>query len=487
MLTLLATLPAFSNDVTDDAGQSALRRRVPNPAPLEYLSELLAVQSAVVEAAGDLKRVMNAVINGAIRIIPHAAGAIVELIEGDDLIFHAASGTSAAMVGHRLRKQGSLSGYCIALGQPQICSDTEIHPFLEQEACRRIGVRSMIIVPLPLQGRYVGVLKIHADHTGAFTEHDLLNAQLLAGAVTTGLANAAQIEATKRFAATFEQAAVGIAHVAPDGRFLMVNDRFCKIAGWAQEDLIAGGFQKITHPDDLEADLENLTSLLKGEISHYAMEKRYIRDCGSSVWVNLTVSLVRYADGTPDFFVSVIEDISAHKAAEQAAFHDALTGLPNRRWLLDRLTAELMLATPDAPLCVAYLDLDGFKSVNDRFGHPEGDKCLVAISGALRGALRKDDVVGRMAGDEFVVILRKSNSARADSLLKLLSRAVRNMSDATPWNIGVSIGAVTIDAGSELSAEHVLSAADKLLYRVKRSPGERQIITRLLPSGRIEI
>jgi two-component system, chemotaxis family, CheB/CheR fusion protein len=124
-------------------------------------------------------------------------------------------------------------------------------------------------------------------------------------------------ESEQRFQAIFEGAAVGIAQVAPDGTFLSVNDRFCEITSYSRGELLSGGFQTITHPDDLEGDLRRVNQLLTGERDTYALEKRYLRKNGSTVWVNLTVSLVRNPQRAPHYFISAIEDISERKHAEQ--------------------------------------------------------------------------------------------------------------------------------------------------------------------------
>jgi PAS domain S-box-containing protein len=129
-------------------------------------------------------------------------------------------------------------------------------------------------------------------------------------------AEQALVDSERRFRATFEQAAVGIAHVAPDGRWVLVNTRLCAIVGYEREELLARRFQDITHPDDLPRDLEHVRRLLAGEITSYSLEKRYLRKDGSVVWINLTVALVRRDDGSPDYFVSVVEDITERKRAE---------------------------------------------------------------------------------------------------------------------------------------------------------------------------
>src|SRR3990172_12981876 len=153
-------------------------------------------------------------------------------------------------------------------------------------------------------------------------------------------AEAARRESEQRFRATFEQAAVGIALVAPDGRWAQVNHRLCEIVGYSQDELLARTFQDITHPDDLNADIASMRQMLAGEIETYSMEKRYLHKGGAIVWINLTVALVRRPDGSPDYFISVVEDIQRRKEAEaalqarEATLREAqrLAGIGNWRW-----------------------------------------------------------------------------------------------------------------------------------------------------------
>ncbi|KMY67334.1 hypothetical protein AAU61_10830 [Desulfocarbo indianensis] len=125
-------------------------------------------------------------------------------------------------------------------------------------------------------------------------------------------------ESIQRFQATFDQAAVGIAHVGPDGTWLRVNNKLCQIVGYTREELLGKTFQDITHPDDLQTDLSLLDKVIAGELETYSLEKRYIKKDGSLVWIELTVSLVRREDGSPNYFISVVEDIDARKQAENA-------------------------------------------------------------------------------------------------------------------------------------------------------------------------
>ena len=167
----------------------------------------------------------------------------------------------------------------------------------------------------------------HADgklHTYLSLKFPLVNSE---GQVTSivGIANnmtevrQAQIKLSKsetNFRNTFEQAAVGMAHVATDGRWLRVNQKLCEIVGYTKGELALKTFQDITHPDDLDKDLRYVRQILAGDIQTYLIEKRYIHKNGKHVWIELTVSLVRKANGEPDYFISVIEDISDRKTLE---------------------------------------------------------------------------------------------------------------------------------------------------------------------------
>ena len=173
---------------------------------------------------------------------------------------------------------------------------------------------------------------------------------------------AALQESEERFRATFEQAAVGIAHVSPEGTWLHVNQRICDIVGHTQEELYQLNFQDVIHPDDLDADLAYAQQLLAGEIDSYAMEKRYIHKNGSDVWINLTRSLVRTETGEPKYFIGVAEDISERRQIQQeleqaeerfrATFQKAALGIahvsPEGRWLrVNQKICDIFGYTPD--------------------------------------------------------------------------------------------------------------------------------------------
>jgi len=156
----------------------------------------------------------------------------------------------------------------------------------------------------------------------------------------------------ERFRATFEQAAVGIAHVAPSGHWLRVNQKLCDIVGYPHNELLQLRFQDITHPDDLNRDLKLVDRVLNGELASYSLEKRYVRKDRSVVWIQLTVTLVRDTEGRPEHFISVIQDIDTRKAAETALRHSEerfrriANTIPEVIWLAEGQPAQLSYVSP---------------------------------------------------------------------------------------------------------------------------------------------
>lgn len=157
-----------------------------------------------------------------------------------------------------------------------------------------------------------GLENIVQERTAELTK---INASLQAEISERQRIEEALRESEQRFRAAFHQAAVGIAHVGIDGKWLLVNQRLCDILSYTPQELQARTFQDITYPDDLEADLKYVDQMLTGNIQTYSIEKRYLRKDNSLVWANLTVSLVREISGVPKYFIAVIEDISEQQAA----------------------------------------------------------------------------------------------------------------------------------------------------------------------------
>jgi len=118
------------------------------------------------------------------------------------------------------------------------------------------------------------------------------------------------------FRNTFDHAAVGIAHVSPEGEFLKINRSFCEITGYCAGEMIGNTFQSITHPDDLQKDMDQVQQLLEGKMNTYSLEKRYLHKQGHTVWVSLTVTIIRNESEEPEYFISIVKDITKQKKAE---------------------------------------------------------------------------------------------------------------------------------------------------------------------------
>ncbi|MGV3722942.1 MAG: PAS domain S-box protein, partial [Actinomycetota bacterium] len=169
----------------------------------------------------------------------------------------------------------------------------------------------------------------------------------------------------ERFRGAFDFAAIGMALVAPDGRWLRVNQSICRLVGYSEEDLLATDFQSITHPSDLDTDLDFVRQLLDGSIDRYQMEKRYIHKDGGTVWALLCVSLVRHPNGEPIYFISQIQDITERKEMEQKLIK-ASRSREEILALLDTLQSE-------APVGLAFVGPDRrFIRCNDALAEING-------------------------------------------------------------------------------------------------------------------
>jgi diguanylate cyclase (GGDEF)-like protein/PAS domain S-box-containing protein len=281
--------------------------------------------------------------------------------------------------------------------------------------------------------------------------------------------------ADQQFRTAFDDALVGIALVAPDGTWLRVNQALCEIVGRERDQLYGMTFQDITHPDDLDADLSQLEQTLAGERAGYQMEKRYLRPDGSVVWTLLSVSLVRDAGGEPLHFISQILDISERKRLEaelsRMATRDDLTGLYNRRFFERELGQQLLLMRRHGGTAsVLFVDLDGFKEVNDTLGHQCGDDLLQHVAGILTGRLRESDVIARLGGDEFAVLLPMTDAAGAACIVAALEQEFdQRPADLEGHEVRArpSIGVAELEP--ELDVDGVLRRADQAMYAVKRA------------------
>lgn len=291
------------------------------------------------------------------------------------------------------------------------------------------------------------------------------------------IATLALKQSEERFRNSFETAAIGMALVGTDGSWLKVNRSLCDMLGMSENYLLSRTFQDITHPDDLDVDLHHVAELLEGKKDHYHMEKRYFHRDGHIIWINLSVSIVRDANRQPVHLVSQIEDITERKAREEKikhlAYHDSLTGLPNRRIVIDRLSQAMLRAQRNQhPMAVFFIDMDHFKTINDTYGHDAGDGILSAISHELGSCIRKTDTLGRLGGDEFIIVL--SDIKTMEDALLVASKIIEEtqkpfLIQGHHIRIGLSIGIAMYKPDSNDTTDELLKKADIALYDVKAS------------------
>ena len=282
-------------------------------------------------------------------------------------------------------------------------------------------------------------------------------------------------ESETRFRAAFDTAAIGMTLTALDGRWFKVNQSFCTMVGYSEEELLTKTFHDITHPDDLENDLEHRKRLIEDRISYYHIEKRYVHRDKYTVSALLCTSIVRDPHGYPLYFVSQIEDITERKLLEEKlqtmSITDELTGLYNRRGFFELASERLRLASKRHILFFA--DLDHMKWINDTLGHREGDTALATVAGLLKEAFRESDIIGRLGGDEFAILATGATEAEEEVLLARLKHNVERFNvDHTPsFPLSLSIGLSRCEPGDPRHLEALLAEADESMYEKK---GRRQ-------------
>jgi diguanylate cyclase (GGDEF)-like protein/PAS domain S-box-containing protein len=206
-------------------------------------------------------------------------------------------------------------------------------------------------------------------------------------------------------------ASIGIALADLDGSFRVVNHALRDLVGYDEAWFLAHRVRDIIHPDDVEDVLLDRDRLIAGSIGKSTSTPRLVRADGATVWVRRVSVLIRDGDGRPNLLMVQLEDITAEHEAQDAltyqAFHDPLTGLHNRAWVLDILAVDLRAAKRlGHPVGALFVDLDNFKVVNDSLGHAAGDEVLATVADRIVAALRPGDRVGRFGGDEFVIVVQ---------------------------------------------------------------------------------
>jgi diguanylate cyclase (GGDEF)-like protein/PAS domain S-box-containing protein len=278
-----------------------------------------------------------------------------------------------------------------------------------------------------------------------------------------------------RFRNYFNMGQIGMAEAGPDRRWVRVNNHLCQMLGYDADEMIGRPWPEWVHPDDLAANAVKSQQLLNNETDNCTAENRIRHRDGRYVPTIMSVQAEYRADGAIDYFFLAIQDINERKTMEEElqrrATIDALTGVSNRQHFTDLAEKEIARAHRHGnALCFLMFDVDHFKQVNDNFGHPTGDAVLEALTNHCQESLRSFDIIGRVGGEEFAVLLPNTGLNGAVDLADRMRQAIaaKPMTDLK----GVALPPVTISIGVAMlrpdeRLAQLFSRADTALYRAK--------------------
>ena len=362
-------------------------------------------------------------------------------------------------------------------GERVIVADITTHPYWTpyKDLAASAGLGSCWSQPIRgATGQVLGTFAIYHRGPHAPTQADIALIEQTASLTSIAIERKAAQEKLQLAAGVFTHALEGILITTPDGTIVDVNEAFVRITGYSREDAIGqsprilkSGRQEMVFYESMWRDLT--------EQGHWSGEVWNRRKNGEVYAELLTISAVRNGQGNTQQYVALFSDITAMKAhqsqLEHIAHFDALTNLPNRLLLADRLQQAMAQAQRRAKqVAVAYLDLDGFKNVNDLHGHDVGDQLLVTLATAMKATLREGDTLARLGGDEFVAVLIDLDSIEscAPMLVRLLEAA------ATPVSMGAlmlqgsaSIGVTFYPQTHDIASDQLLRQADQAMYQAK--------------------
>lgn len=282
------------------------------------------------------------------------------------------------------------------------------------------------------------------------------------------------------FRLAFEHATVGIALVATDGTLLRVNPQLGKMFGYTPDALEGTNVNDLAITSDRTLSSEFIHRALAGEQESGVFDKRYRHKQGHVVYCRVSSALVREADGRPAYFISHVSDITESRRVEEElkrlANTDPLTGLANRRPFLEAMRQELArIRRFGTRASCLMLDFDHFKHINDRWGHSSGDAVLQHFSRLCQERLRASDLLGRLGGEEFAILMPGTPLEGA----RTLAEQLRVWIAEHPLHCGdnliaysVSMGVTELLAGDD-SPDQVLARVDEALYRAKERGRDR--------------
>jgi diguanylate cyclase (GGDEF)-like protein/PAS domain S-box-containing protein len=281
-------------------------------------------------------------------------------------------------------------------------------------------------------------------------------------------------ESEALFRTAFRDASVGMALLATGGTPVKANNRLCEMLGHSEAELLRLSFPQLLHPDDRRHVLQYMHREADAPSAGQGLECRYLRGDGEAIWCQAASSPIVDATGNVKHHLLLLIDITARKQAEdhltQLAHYDLLTGIPNRTFFRQRLAEAIGQARRQQhQLAVLFVDLDGFKKVNDTLGHATGDMVLQMVAERVTQCVRADDMVARLAGDEFTVVLSRIRGMGAAE--RVARTIIQSLSEPfvlrdRMLHVAGSVG-IAVFPGAGQDVETLLGAADAAMYVAK--------------------
>ncbi len=361
---------------------------------------------------------------------------------------------------------------------PNFSSNPSFAPWLQK--AERFDLSSSANFSFSREGKVIGVMGLYYDRLHSFFPEQIDLFRQFASTLSFALDNWDRESLRKTNEANMELAASvalntheGVVIANSEMRVLAMNRAFTGMTGIAEPEFIGKPLEQLPlleNGKDFWQDIQEKATVdgsWKGEVSIASESGTFLRGL-------LTINAVRNSDGVPTHYVAVFTDITRIKdeqaRLEYLSFHDPLTGLPNRRAFSDRVEKALRMAKRSGNrVLVAILDLDGFKEVNDRFGHETGDRFLVEVSDHIKAVLRENDILARLGGDEFGLLIESIGIS--DGIDEIMDRFVQAMNfpfqvEDYAITLSGSIGIAVFPEDGE-DAERLLSHADLALYQAK--------------------
>lgn len=463
------------------------------------LKRIIELQTNLTRSSIASRNVLEHAVRG-LAELTGADAAIIELLQPDGRSLRVktiyAPGFGSIPRGFVLKLDNSFTGIVVQTGRTMRCDDCAKDDRCNQAIVAATGIRSAVVTPLINKGVTIGVLKLAANSPFRFGAEDEEALTLISPHISATISNylrrqrQQQMEIYQRKAENqlrqehaFNQAILDSLTTMRNGmivirnkRLTYVNDTICEWLDYSRAELLSmTSFISIFSEDQRQNISDNHRRRVAGEKFEQLYETALRRRDGERIDVDITVNTMRI-EGAPHV-ICLFRDITERKRNEERlrrmAEYDELTGLPNRALFLDRLKHALERSQRfNTPLAMLFLDLNGFKDINDQYGHLVGDELLRQFADRLRQCLRDADTAARLGGDEFTVILEAGNNELLQPKIvaeKILAATHQPFQiDAYEIPTSPSIG-IAMDIAGVDDMDELLSRADHAMYHAKKT------------------